>query len=67
MSFTEPFPEPEAESPVQPRDGAPPAGFALVLGAGGFALMALAGVLLWLSEGEKLFTDSLIAAIMRCF
>jgi uncharacterized membrane protein YhhN len=26
-----------------------------------------AGALLWLREGERLFTDGLIAAIARCF
>ncbi len=26
-----------------------------------------AGLLLWVREGERLFTDGVIAAIMRCF
>jgi hypothetical protein len=67
MSLIEPATPPVAE-PAQPgADAPPPAGFALALGAGGFVLLALAGGLLWLREGEKLFTDGLIAAIMRCF
>lgn len=41
--------------------------FALVLiGGGGLALLG-AGLLLWWREGDKLFTDGLIAAIIACF
>jgi hypothetical protein len=29
--------------------------------------MLLAGLLLWWREGDRLFTDGLIAAIARCF
>jgi hypothetical protein len=39
----------------------------LLLGAGTGLLFVLAGLLLWWREGEKLFTDGLIAAVMRCF
>jgi hypothetical protein len=37
----------------------------LMLGTAGLFLAA--GALLWAREGEKLFTDGLIAAIARCF
>jgi hypothetical protein len=30
-------------------------------------LLVGAGLLLWIREGERLFTDGLIAAIARCF
>jgi hypothetical protein len=39
----------------------------LLLGGGAAVLFVLAGLLLWWREGEKLFTDGLIAAVMRCF
>lgn len=35
--------------------------------AGTAACFVGAGLLLWVREGEKLFTDGLIAAIARCF
>ena len=34
---------------------------------GGAGLMLAAGLLLWLREGDRLFTEGLIAAIMACF
>lgn len=34
---------------------------------GGAALLVAAGLLLWLREGDRLFTEGLIAAIMGCF
>lgn len=37
-----------------------------LLGGGAFALLA-AGLLLWWREGNRLFTDGLIAAIIACF
>ena len=37
----------------------------LMFGTAG--LFVVAGALLWAREGEKLFTDGLIAAIARCF
>ncbi len=54
----------ETASPSQ-ASGAPAGARWLMLGAA--ALMLGAGALLWLREGEKLFTDGLIAAIARCF
>lgn len=44
-----------------------PGGLGLWLAAAGALLAVLAGGLLWWREGEKLFTDGLIAAIARCF
>lgn len=35
--------------------------------AGGVGLLLLAGLLLWWREGDRLFTDGLIAAILACF
>jgi hypothetical protein len=35
--------------------------------AGTAATFLSAGALLWVREGERLFTDGLIAAIARCF
>ncbi len=35
--------------------------------AGTAGCLVGAGLLLWLREGERLFTDGLIAAIARCF
>ncbi|MCU0885130.1 MAG: hypothetical protein MUC44_09295 [Beijerinckiaceae bacterium] len=35
--------------------------------AGTAGCMVGAGLLLWVREGERLFTDGLIAAIARCF
>lgn len=39
----------------------------LVLLGGGAATLLGAGLLLWWREGDKLFTDGLIAAIIACF
>lgn len=50
-----------AESEAQPSR----AGLWL-LGGGAFALL-LTGLLLWWREGDRLFTDGLIAAIVACF
>lgn len=48
-------------------DEAPPSRIGIALLSGGaFALLA-AGLLLWWREGERLFTDGLIAAIVACF
>lgn len=49
------------------QDSGDPTAFAIRLAGAGAALLALAGGLLWWREGEKLFTDGLIAAIARCF
>jgi len=46
---------------------APPSRMALALLAGGGITLLLAGMLLWWREGDKLFTDGLIAAIVACF
>jgi hypothetical protein len=39
----------------------------LFLSTGTFALLGLAGGLLWWRDGERLFTEGLISAIARCF
>lgn len=56
--------DPQVSAPSAP-DG--PGAFGLKLLGGGALLMVAAGGLLWWREGEKLFTDGLIAAIARCF
>ena len=38
----------------------------MLIGGGFFALF-LTGLLLWWREGDRLFTDGLIAAIVACF
>ncbi|PZO03521.1 MAG: hypothetical protein DCF30_02820 [Hyphomicrobiales bacterium] len=50
----------EAESPAPSRTG-------IALLAGGALTLVLAGLLLWWREGDRLFTDGLIAAIVACF
>ena len=39
----------------------------LMLLGGGFVALLFAGLLLWWREGDRLFTDGLIAAIVACF
>ena len=50
----------EAESPAPSRTG-------IALLAGGALTLLLAGLLLWWREGDRLFTDGLIASIIACF
>lgn len=45
----------------------PPARLASRLLVGGAGLFLVAGLLLWLREGDRLFTEGLIAAIAGCF
>jgi hypothetical protein len=59
----------EAGTGAQEADGTEPApsrASLLLLGSGTAALL-LAGLLLWWREGDRLFTDGLIAAIVACF
>lgn len=35
--------------------------------AGGLICAVAAGALLWWREGDRLFTDGLVSALMRCF
>ena len=44
-----------------------PSRLGLALLAGGALTLVLAGLLLWWREGDRLFTDGLIAAIVACF
>jgi hypothetical protein len=39
----------------------------LLLLGGGAGSLLLTGLLLWWREGDRLFTDGLIAAIVACF
>jgi hypothetical protein len=57
----------QADESTQHDDTTPPSrtGIALLIG-GAFALL-LTGLLLWWREGDRLFTDGLIAAIVACF
>lgn len=59
----------ELADPHVPAPSAPdgPGAFGLKLLGAGALLMVAAGALLWWREGEKLFTDGLIAAMARCF
>ena len=56
-----------ASPPTEAQDERPAARLGLWLLAGGFGLLLLAGLLLWWREGDRLFTDGLIAAILACF
>ena len=58
----EPASEPSAR---QTAAGSPRPGL-LLLGGGALCLLAT-GLLLWAREGDRLFTDGLIAAIIACF
>ncbi len=49
------------------QDERPASRLGLWLLAGGFVFLLLAGLLLWWREGDRLFTDGLIAAILACF
>jgi hypothetical protein len=46
---------------------APSSSLAIRLLAGGAGLFVAAGLLLWFREGDRLFTEGLIAAIAGCF
>ena len=50
-----------------PEIAAPSSSGARWLLAGTAGCLVGAGLLLWAREGERLFTDGLIAAIARCF
>ena len=54
-----------ASNPAAPATGAPRGPGWLMIGT--VASFLGAGFLLWAREGERLFTDGLIAAIARCF
>jgi len=54
--------------PIRDEIDAPrPSRAGLLLLAGGMVTLILAGLLLWWREGDRLFTDGLIAAIVACF
>lgn len=44
-----------------------PSRLGIALLAGGALALLVAGLLLWWREGDRLFTDGLIAAIVACF
>lgn len=44
-----------------------PSRLGIALLAGGAGTLLLAGLLLWWREGDRLFTDGLIASIVACF
>lgn len=52
---------------IETRDAARASRLGLWLLAGGFGLLLAAGLLLWWREGDRLFTDGLIAALLACF
>jgi hypothetical protein len=52
---------------IDTQDAAPASRLGLWLLAGGFGLLLAAGLLLWWREGDRLFTDGLIAALLACF
>ncbi|KPF70150.1 hypothetical protein IP69_09795 [Bosea sp. AAP35] len=57
-------------STMEPGAGAeqaPPSRLGIALLIGGALTLVLAGLLLWWREGDRLFTDGLIAAIVACF
>ncbi|MFC5420664.1 hypothetical protein ACFPOB_13945 [Bosea eneae] len=56
-----------APSQIDTQDAAAPSRLGLGLLAGGFGLLLLAGLLLWWREGDRLFADGLIAALLACF
>lgn len=49
------------------QDAAAPSRMGIALLAGGAVALLLTGLLLWWREGDRLFTDGLIAAIVACF
>ena len=49
------------------HDDTPPSRTGIALLVGGAVTLLLAGLLLWWREGDRLFTDGLIAAIVACF
>lgn len=49
------------------QDAAAPSRMGIALLAGGAGALLLTGLLLWWREGDRLFTDGLIAAIVACF
>jgi hypothetical protein len=52
---------------AQPNQPAMQTRLALAMAAVGIGLFVAAGALLWWREGDKLFTDGLVTALMRCF
>ena len=52
---------------IDVQDAAPASRLGLWLLAAGFGLLLAAGLLLWWREGDRLFTDGLIAALLACF
>lgn len=53
--------------PSQHSEHAAPSRSGVMLLGGGALCLLGAGLLLWWREGDRLFTDGLIAAIVACF
>lgn len=56
-----------ASPQIEKQEAAPAPRLGLWLLAGGVGLLLAAGLLLWWREGDRLFTDGLIAALLACF
>lgn len=65
VAMTQAHPSQPEDSPEAVATG--PSRLGLALLAGGALTLVLAGLLLWWREGDRLFTDGLIAAIVACF
>lgn len=52
---------------IETQEATPAPRLGLWLLAGGVGLLLAAGLLLWWREGDRLFTDGLIAALLACF
>lgn len=56
-----------ASPQIETQEAVPAPRLGLWLLAGGVGLLLAAGLLLWWREGDRLFTDGLIAALLACF
>jgi len=56
-----------ASPEIESQEAAPAPRLVLWLLAAGFGMLVGAGLLLWWREGDRLFADGLIAALLACF